>query len=1141
MRRLLAMLFHLGTALLVLGLTLVGGVALVTRTEWGQDFIRRTLIEVLDDLVDVKIDVGRLVILPDLGVEAWDVSVRVNPDVRVSAKHVRAGVALPSLFGLIIHTTTVTVDGLDLRIRIRDEPDDGKPHWLTKLPRLRADEVHVRDGRLLLAFERGGERHVFGARDIVLDGSGAADPLEQTISVTSCRLQPRGLPLPAIGLRAELFHARDEPIHITDVVLTTARSTLYADVDLDDVDSDVDAIEGRVTMGPLWRGDLRRLVPELALGEDVIGVAHVKGPWRQLHVATSVDLGAGGRVRGRAIVDVVADPPRHAAAASLTGFAPAIDPPVTLSGTVRLRGRGLQGRAAGALSATGAVTVAHARLRLEGDAGADPPRAHLDAQASGLVVEDVPIDHAAAELSLADRVVTLARARLAGSGLEATGSGHVGLDGDRLLLDATASARGARLALSGVPLALSGTATIQATGSVSAARVALDASLQDVAASDVSIARARLAASLRDVGALAPAGTLAADLSGVTAGGLEGLGLDVALTGNRRAHDQLALAVQTLALDLQQGGRWTLAGPGRALVDGRLHLDPLRLVSGAQQVTLAGTLGTHGRADATLAATGIRLEPLCALLETSPCSGTLRAEAQLGGTAEAPRLRLTGRVADAGFSGGTYGAVDLSADYADRTLRATGVLDTPGLGKLDASGTVPVDLAWAARRAAPPSQPFDVVVRTDGLDLAFARELNPHTVRRAAGIVTGQLRVRGPWADPTSEGTLALEGGVFELATLRVPYRDITARLRASGARWQIETLHAATDRGAIDGSGAITLGGEGLATLDVRATLRDFVAVRDATLDTAVSGDVRLGGTTRAPVLDGDLTVTRATFRPTLLPSNQADTEPDPTVEVVGGTPEPERPPPTPVEELTSALALDLRIAIGGDAWVRSTDATIQLGGAVRVQREANGPIRITGEVLLRRGSYVFQGRRFSIEPSTITFTGEAPPEPRYDVTAVYRINQYRIEIRITGVGNQPRLDMRAEPTLSETDILAVLLFGKPASELGRGQSAELQTQAIQLASGYVMPELRQSLMSTFGIDTFDVSMGNEAAGEPGQVQAGRYISRDVFVSIAQEFGLRAGQVLSVEYAIRYSLSVRGSVSTTGTGSLDLLWRRRY
>jgi len=1157
MRRLARLVVRLGVALVVLGLTLVGAVSLLTRTEWGQDFIRRALVEVLDDLADVQLEVGRLVILPDLGVEAWNVSVRVNDDVRVAAEHVRAGLALPSLFGRIIHTTEVRVDGLDLRIRIPDTPDDGKPHWTTKLPKLRADDIHVRDGRFRLAIERGDERHVFGARDIAVDGSGAADPLTQTISIRDCRMRVRGLPLPPVGVRGELFHRKDEPIEISDVVLATARSTLIADVALDDVD----AIEARVTMAPLWRGDLAALVPaEVALGETVVGVARVTGPWRELRIATSLDLGPGGRVRGRGIVDVTTDPPRHAWSAQVERYTPATAPPVSVTGDARLHARGLRGRASGALAMTGPIDVGLARLRLEGDAGAEPPTARLAADARKLVVQEIPIEHLTTELSLADRVVTVAHARLAGSGLEASGAGHVGLDGHGLLLDATASAQRAHLTPGGTPIALSGSATIQASGSTSAARVALDASLRDVTVGSLTMQHAAITATLRDVGApthaggdtspgsarpagaaALPAGTVRASLDGVTLGGLRDVALDVSLSGTRRSHTQLALAVESLALDLRRGGRWTLAAPGRALVDDRLHLDPLRLVSGSQHVTLAGTVGTSGRADATLAAGDIQLAALCALFETTECSGTLRADAALTGTAEAPRLTVTAHVDEAGTAGGTYGAVDVKADYLDRMLRARGVLDTPGLGKLDASSDVPVDLAWAARRATPSSQPFDVVVRTDGLDLGFLRDLNPHAIRRAAGIVTGELRVRGPWTAPTSEGRVELRGGVLELAALRVPYRDMTLDLHASGSRWQIERLHAGTDQGAIDGSGTITLGGDELATLDVRATLRDFVAVRDATLDAALSGDIHLGGTARAPVLDGDLTVTRAVFRPSILPTSDADTEPDPTVEVIGGTPEPAPPPPTPVDELTSALALDVRVAIGSDAWVRSQDATIQLGGQMRVQRDSNAPIRLTGEILLRRGSYVFQSRRFSIEPSTITFAGEAPPQPRYDVTAIYRINEYRIEIRVTGVGDQPKLDMRSEPALSETDILAVLLFGKPTNELGRGQSASLQEQAIQLASGYVMPELRQSLMSTFGIDTFDVSIGNEAAGEPGQVQAGRYISQDVFVSIAQEFGLRAGQVLSVEYAIRYSLSVRGSVSTTGTGSLDLLWRKRY
>lgn len=1139
MRRLLRTLFRFGVALVVLGLTLIGAVTLLTRTEWGQEFIRTALIEALDDLVDVKLSVGRLVILPDLGVEAWDVSVRVNDDVRIGAAHVRAGLALPSLFGKVIHSTDVTVDGLALRILIKSEPDDGKPHWLTQLPHLRADEVHVRDGRLLLAFENAdGERHVFGAKGITLDGAGEADPLEQTISVTAARLQPRGLPLPAVDLRGELAHSKDEPVHITDVVITTARSTLLADVAL----HDVDAIEGRVTMAPLWRGDLRALVPpEIALGENVVGVARVQGPWRELHVATSADLGPGGHVRGHGIVDVVASPPRHAWAAHVERYSPATEPPVTVTGNARLHARGLRGRASGALSATGPVTVGLARLRLDGDAGAEPPHAHLTVDATKLVVADVPIAHADTTLSLANRVVTVTHARVTDAGLEATGAGRVGLDGHGLVADVAATATKARLTPAGTPIAFSGTAKLTAAGSVTAARIGLDAALRDVALGDVTMTRATLSATLTDVGGATASGSTTVGLGGMRLGGLKDLDLDAALDGSRRANGQLTLSVRSLALDLRRAGRWTLAAPTRAAVDDRLHVDALRLVSGTQRVTLAGTVGTHGPAVGSLDASAIALAPICTLLETADCNGTLRASAKLGGTAAAPRLTITAHVDEAGVSGGTYGAVDVSADYADRALRGTGVLDTPGLGKLDATATFPVDLAWADRRTAPPSQPFDVTVRTDGLDLGFVRDLNPHAVRRAAGTITGQLHVRGPADRPTTEGTMALRGGVLELAALRVPYREMTLELHAVGSTWQIETLHAATDHGAIDGGGTITLGGDDIAKLDLHATMRDFVAVHDATLDAALSGDISLRGTARAPVLDGDLTVTRATFRPSILPSSQIDSEPDPTVEVIGGVPAPPPTPPTPVDELTSALALDVRVAIGDNAWVRSQDATVQLGGAVRVQRDANSPIELTGEILLRRGSYTFQGRRFSIEPSTIDFGGEAPPQPRYDVTAVYRMNQYMIEIRVTGVGDQPRLAMRSEPALSETDILAVLLFGKPTNELGRGQSASVQENAIQLASGYVMPELRQSLMNTFGIDTFDVSMGNEAAGQPGQVQAGRYISQDVFVSIAQEFGLRAGQVLSVEYAIRYSLSVRGSVSTTGTGSLDLLWRKRY
>ena len=82
-------------------------------------------------------------------------------------------------------------------------------------------------------------------------------------------------------------------------------------------------------------------------------------------------------------------------------------------------------------------------------------------------------------------------------------------------------------------------------------------------------------------------------------------------------------------------------------------------------------------------------------------------------------------------------------------------------------------------------------------------------------------------------------------------------------------------------------------------------------------------------------------------------------------------------------------------------------------------------------------------------------------------------------------------------------------------------------------MPELRQSVMNTLGLDTIEV-------GDEG-VRAGRYVTRDVFISLAQDFTGRAGQAVGVEYAITRRMSLKLSTSTRGDSAVDLFWRRRY
>ena len=81
--------------------------------------------------------------------------------------------------------------------------------------------------------------------------------------------------------------------------------------------------------------------------------------------------------------------------------------------------------------------------------------------------------------------------------------------------------------------------------------------------------------------------------------------------------------------------------------------------------------------------------------------------------------------------------------------------------------------------------------------------------------------------------------------------------------------------------------------------------------------------------------------------------------------------------------------------------------------------------------------------------------------------------------------------------------------------------------------------MRDTLGLDVFDVKAGEGT--RPGEVRLGRYVTNDIFLSIAQEFGSRVGQAASVEYRLRPRLSVRLSTSTSGSSGIDALWHRRY
>jgi translocation and assembly module TamB len=229
----------------------------------------------------------------------------------------------------------------------------------------------------------------------------------------------------------------------------------------------------------------------------------------------------------------------------------------------------------------------------------------------------------------------------------------------------------------------------------------------------------------------------------------------------------------------------------------------------------------------------------------------------------------------------------------------------------------------------------------------------------------------------------------------------------------------------------------------------------------------------------------------------------------------------------------------VSRNAWLKRSDAEIELGGWMTVWKKPAEALRIAGEIDARRGWYTFRGKRFTLAEGRVTFTGH-DLDPLLDLTAAYRTRAYEVFVVVGGRLSKPTLRLESDPPLAESDVLSVLLFGKTAAELSGGETTALEEQTVAIASSYAAQGLSQSVASTLGLDTLEFDAGGGAL-EGSSVTAGKYLAEDVFVSLSHRFGAENVDELRVEYNLTKEWTLETSSDTLGHSGVDVFWKRRY
>lgn len=522
-------------------------------------------------------------------------------------------------------------------------------------------------------------------------------------------------------------------------------------------------------------------------------------------------------------------------------------------------------------------------------------------------------------------------------------------------------------------------------------------------------------------------------------------------------------------------------------------------------------------------------------------------------------VRLTGPL-DAPVVDGRV-SIDEGAVQDVRFRRLSAAIRSSGTRYAFEARMLQNETAWLAaegsipRGGSPDAQDrqINVQLRSSPVAIGFIGALTD-AVKDVEGTLQADVRVSGTLDDPQFDGTIQIAGGAFSVPVLGTRFTGLDTSLR-----FQPEAV-VVTDFRLVDENGQhLRVGGrlpyrEGqLGSVAVAITSDDFEFVDNPVVDIHVSSDLRLTGTLTQPRIEGRVDITEGRVRVDRL-MGQGDAL-YATQAATFANETPERVETTDDESagLLEALPVALNVAVQFPALVLTGrdirgpsgvpiglgDIDITLSGDLQLAKAVDEALRLTGDLATVRGTYDFQGRRFEIvRDGYIRFPGLTTINPLLELEATRTISSVVAHVAIGGTLERPQLTLTSEPPLDPADVLSLIVFNQPASQLGAGEQVALGERAATLAAGFLTSQLASSLGNALTLDILDIKAAENVQGFTPEVTVGQQIGERLFVRLRQQLGAAAASQLILEYQLLDWLRLQSAVSDRQAQSRSLFGR---
>jgi translocation and assembly module TamB len=387
-----------------------------------------------------------------------------------------------------------------------------------------------------------------------------------------------------------------------------------------------------------------------------------------------------------------------------------------------------------------------------------------------------------------------------------------------------------------------------------------------------------------------------------------------------------------------------------------------------------------------------------------------------------------------------------------------------------------------------------------------------------------------------------------------VSMTDITATIVGSEGALQIKSLTAAAAPGTVSMTGMVGVLQSGIPVdLEIKADNAQPIVSKLVTAN--LDADLHVTGTARARLdIGGSVHLNRTLIGiPNGLPPNVA---------VLDVRRRGKAEPAVPDKQLV--IGLDVTVQAPQEILVQGRGLDAEMGGELHVSGTTDAP-SVSGGFDLQRGSFSLANSKLNFTAGRVSFNGAGLKykiDPTLDFTAQTTVADATATLRITGLADAPQFEFTSNPAKPQDEIMSLLLFGVPASQLSGLQLAQVGVALATLSGvggdGGLNPLVK--LQRSLGLDRLTVGPGatspSIATGAGTQnsgasIEAGRYISKRIYIEAKQSTAGTSQLEADVDLTKHLKLQTRlgnGTASVQGTtpendpgSSVGLLYQFEY